>query len=449
MNRIVSAIVFCLALAGCSADQAYRLPVEQPRPFLAGQANSYSLEDHAYRVQDDAGHFYMGYVEFDDQGWYHDLRQQQGLLSWLRAQHASAPGRQFLIVTYAHGWKHNASAFDPDVDNFRKLLQTLAVQEQAAHRIDATHTARTVVGVYLGWRGESISLPLFKELTFWTRKNAAERVGHRSAKDLLMLLNQFRAFSNGWCTSNILAGPHETQLVFIGHSFGGLLMYNALQTEITDRALRLNQAGDFRTAKSFGDFVLLINPAFEGASYESLWQAGLMRPYPDTQKPIMAIVTSGADWATRLAFPAGRLYTFAQSAPQDGERASVMHAIGHLERYRTHTLAATAAAPARPQSERSVTEAAAKLTAIQSRKSAPTAPGEQLVFDHGILTKRDNPHGVANFPYLSVYTDAAMIKDHNDIWNDQFREFMFEFVTKQVMQYRERSAAPASCGPDD
>jgi len=449
MMHLVRLLALCLALVACSSDQAYRQPVEQPRPFVAGQANSYSLEEHAYQVADDAGHFYLGYVEFDDQGWYHDIRQQQGLLSWLRAQHARSPSRQYLLVTYAHGWKHNARAFDPDVDNFRKLLQTLAVQEQAAQRLDPAHMARTVVGVYLGWRGESISVPLFKELTFWTRKNAAERVGHRSAKSLLMLLNQFRAFSNGWCTSNILAGPHETQLVFIGHSFGGLLMYNALQTEITDRALRLNQAGAFRTAKSFGDFVLLINPAFEGASYESLWQAGLMRTYTSSQRPIMAIVTSAADWATRVAFPAGRLYTFAQSAPQDGERDSVLYAIGHLERYRTHTLAATAAPPSKPQSERSVTEAAATLTAIQSQKSAPTAPGEQLVFDHGILTRQDNPQGIPDFPYLSIYTDASMIKDHNDIWNEQFRKFMFEFVTKQVMQYRERSASPASCGPDD
>jgi hypothetical protein len=449
MHHFVSLLALCVALVGCSADQAYRLPVEQPRSFVAGQANSYSLEDHAYQVQDDAGHFYLGYVEFDDQGWYHDIRQQQGLLSWLRAQHASAPNRQFLLVTYAHGWKHNASAFDSDVDNFRKLLQTLAIQEQAAQRLDPGHTARTVVGVYLGWRGESIKVPLFKELTFWTRKNAAERVGHRSAKDLLMLLNQFRAFSNGWCTSNILAGPHETQLVFIGHSFGGLLMYNALQTEITDRALRLNKAGDFRTAKSFGDFVLLINPAFEGASYESLWQAGLMRTYSGNQRPIMAIVTSDADWVTRVAFPAGRFYTFAQSAPHDGERDTVLYAIGHLERYRTHTLAASAAPPSKPQSQRSVTEAAATLTAIQSQKSAPTAPGETLVFDHGILTRLDNPKGIPNFPYLSVYTDASMIRDHSDIWNDKFRDFMFEFVTKQVMEYRERSASPASCGPDD
>jgi len=219
MNRILSALALCMVLAGCALDQAYRMPVEQPRLFLAGQPKSYSLEEHAYSVRDDAGSYYMGYVEFDDQGWYHDLRQQQGLLSWLRAQRTSAPGRRFLIVTYAHGWKHNASTSDPDVDNFRKLLQSLAVQEQAAQRLNPAHQARTVVGVYLGWRGESIRVPLFKELTFWTRKNAAERVGHRSAKDLLMLLNQFRALSNGWCTSNILAGPHETQLVFIGHSF--------------------------------------------------------------------------------------------------------------------------------------------------------------------------------------------------------------------------------------
>jgi hypothetical protein len=192
--------------------------------------------------------------------------------------------------------------------------------------------------------------------------------------------------------------------------------------------------------------VLLVNPAFEGAEYESLWQAGLMRPYPDWQKPVMAIVTSSADWATRMAFPAGRLYTFGQAAPHPGERETVMFTVGHLDRYRTHLLTApTAPAPTHPPKRHDLRTMLASLKKILSLKSVPTMPGESVNYDHGVLTKLNNPENVPYFPYLSIYTDESMIQDHNDVWNDNFRLFMLEFLTKQVMDHKVEAQPVASC----
>jgi hypothetical protein len=107
-----------------------------------------------------------------------------------------------------------------------------------------------------------------------------------------------------------------------------------------ERAVRIekDQTGGYRydMAKSFGDFIVLVNPAFEGASYEPLLKVAQSRCFTKAQKPVMAIVTSKADLATKVAFPIGRLYTLTQSAPQSGEREAVMHTVGHLDRYITH-----------------------------------------------------------------------------------------------------------------
>lgn len=287
-----------------------------------------------------------------------------------------------------------------------------------------------------------MTVPVLKELTFWTRKNAAERVGGRSAKQLLMELNQFRAFANGWGDNgDRLAGPNQTQLVLIGHSFGGLIMYHALHTELMDRALRVDTKGNYRTAKSFGDFILLVNPAFEGAAYESLWRAANSRCYSDQQRPIMAVVTSRADWATRYAFPVGRFYTITQTAPHEGERETVFNTVGHLDRYKTHTLSAEGRVDKADKPAVAVRSLAATMTVIETLRSKPHAPtleNKEVTYDGGKLTWIDNPYlekkAARHFPYLVISTDKEMIKDHNDIWRPQFRGFMLDFVSKQVME---------------
>jgi len=397
-------------LSACASD----------RPYQAGADDSVSAP---VDVGIDTG-YVLSHVEFDDQGWFQDPRQRTALFARLQAMHHEK--KSMLIVAYTHGWKHNAKEGDGNLRDFRKLLAQLTAIEKATRRPSGP---RAVVGVYIGWRGSTIPIPIVENMTFWTRKNAAERVGSRSIKQLFVELNQFRAYANGWSASDQLAESKETQLVFIGHSFGGLVTYTALHSAILERGLQLDKTGRYRTAKSFGDFVLLVNPAFEGASYEPIWQAALSRGcYPRWQRPVMAIVTSRADNATRLAFPAGRFYTFAQSAPHEGERETMMHTVGHLERYRTHRLemATDAGAPGTPlDADRPSTGASTmlgpfRLTKTERSKAMPAVP--------------------EHMPYLVIQAGPELIADHNDFWNDRFRDFTVRFIVRHILTPQDASA---------
>lgn len=431
------ALLAALCLGGCALDQSYRAVPGKDLPAAANcnGGSSATLSSFEICAHAPGKEYLVGYVEFDDQGWFHNPHQKNDLLRRLRERHER--GEQFLIVVFAHGWKHNALGDDENVGEFRDLLKELDFNEQALFDEKRAKKRRTVVGVYLGWRGASITAPLLEELTFWTRKNAAERIGERSAKQLLMELNQFRVYANDWDETDNLAKLNDTQVVFIGHSFGGLLMYRALQTELMERALQIHKNRRYRTAKSFGDFILLVNPAFEGAAFEPLWEAARTRKcYPNRQRPIMAIVTSKTDRATKWAFPFGRLYTLAQSAPREGERETVLNTVGHLDRYRTHTLTAktsesTSKASAKKLLE-SVEEAKERLSALERLPNIATGT-ERIDFDGGTLIGEGNP-GIAGFPYLVVAADDKMIDGHSQIWEPRFRNFMRDFIVKQVME---------------
>jgi hypothetical protein len=63
---------------------------------------------------------------------------------------------------------------------FRRLLGGFAEQEGSA--------GRPVYGVYVGWRGLSVRAPVVKELTFWSRKETAHRVGSGDVVEFLATL---------------------------------------------------------------------------------------------------------------------------------------------------------------------------------------------------------------------------------------------------------------------
>lgn len=400
--RRVALVLVATAVSGCVSDSAHQNgavnAADAPVDMVAGSG------------------YVLAHVEFDDQGWFHDTRQRQALFDRLHA--LKAQGRAMLIVTYAHGWKHNAAENDDNLRHFRQLLGQLDKVEQGVVKPGGP---RTVVGVYIGWRGASLAIPGLDNLTFWLRKGAAERVGSRSVKQLFMELNQFRTIANGWDTPDKFARAFETQLIFIGHSFGGLITYHALYSEILERGLQVDKWGTYQPARSFGDFVLLVNPAFEGAAYEPIWRAAILRGcYPTGQKPVMAIVTSSADWVTRYGFPLGRLYTYFQSAPLAGERETLLHTVGHLERYRTHRLTTGPAAAG----------AIGTIGAIGDYRMVET-----------------NPVAPARMPYLVIQVGADLIAGHSDFWNDRFRDFTVDFITSQLLAKKTFPADDAGARP--
>src|SRR4051812_8401925 len=106
-----------ILVGGCVGNRQYR--------------TDYTLTRHDPRsgseVIEVETNYSLGFVELDDQGWLWN-RKQIDAISQQFAEELKTKG--LLMVTFVHGWKHNASASDENVKMFRGLLKQLALVEQ-------------------------------------------------------------------------------------------------------------------------------------------------------------------------------------------------------------------------------------------------------------------------------------------------------------------------------
>ena len=187
------------------------------------------------------------------------------------------------IITFVHGWKHNAKKSDTNVQAFQNLLEAVTAAE-----LQPTDTQpRKVIGIYTGWRGETMPSPV-DNVTFWTRKDAAQRVAEGSVRGLLGKIRGFHDTLN----AGLPHDRHGTLMLTIGHSFGALVVYSALAQYFIDRAASstinaayfpgrhvapppLTADEDPRLIPAYGDLVVLINPALRSHA---------LRPSPRTRR---------------------------------------------------------------------------------------------------------------------------------------------------------------------
>src|SRR5271169_1391747 len=181
-NRVIVLFIpaICFCLIGCTAERQYRTE-EQAQPY---NPNSTNISKAIIEV---STNYTVGYVEFDDQGWLYGTnrfktRMQIDTVTNQFSEELKTNG--LLIVTFVHGWKHNASGADSNVVMFHKVLNELGGMERWLSK-KQDRPSRRIVGVYVGWRGLSATLEPFEELSFWDRKSTAEQVGHGSVIELL------------------------------------------------------------------------------------------------------------------------------------------------------------------------------------------------------------------------------------------------------------------------
>ncbi len=296
-------------------------------------------------------------VEFDDQGLQYpdpedftrgdgskvgQARQQINLImNHLKAM--TGDPRKLSLLVFIHGWKNNAAADNDNVKSFRDILASIAISEEARGS-----AARRVVGIFVGWRGLSATVEPFKGMSFWDRKVTAQHVAVGSVRALFARLRSFQCKQNDptnedGCRTATAGHAPRVRVLFIGHSFGGLILYNAIAEDLIESVTFDLDAGPRPTsAPRFGDMVLLLNPAFEATRYTPLYRAaeratGL--PDEKYRPPIFVAVTTDADWATRYAFPAGRFFNalFEKTASAEEDEAN-RNTIGHIKKYITHRL---------------------------------------------------------------------------------------------------------------
>jgi pimeloyl-ACP methyl ester carboxylesterase len=339
-------------------EQAATAGILQEPTALSAACNVGSGADHENRrMIENYGSSVLAFAEFDDQGWSYDGdRQLAAIRARLQAELKDPPYAEwdFVVVLFVHGWHHNAHDNDCNVQEACQMVSIASQQFDAAVKAHKVVRKRRVFGIYVGWRGESVNAAGLRCTTIIDRRDTAEKVAKGSVRQLLADLGEqqliAQAAASDWkAEADQAAGMYTT---VVGHSFGGLIVFNALSRRlISDLTAKADAActpgGAPGGTRPWPDSVLLINPAFEATRFEPLNRladraAGCSYVAPH---PLLTVITADNDrWTGGVVIAGRRALTlfegYDDSTPQsrDMERNANLCAIGFVDRYRTHRL---------------------------------------------------------------------------------------------------------------
>jgi pimeloyl-ACP methyl ester carboxylesterase len=192
----ISTVLFIFALAASPLAAA---------PFI--------VPDVAYRCNADqvtGANYTINFVEFRDNGkpWCEtELNDAIGQIREAREQNART-----VVLVYIHGWKNNASEeLSDDVTKFRKEVDRVSL---ILPRV-ATGRKPPLIGIYLAWRGLTLTVEPFKTLSYWDRRGVARLIGQTGIYDATARI-----------VDEVTAARERTTLIFIGHSFGARVLEN-------------------------------------------------------------------------------------------------------------------------------------------------------------------------------------------------------------------------------
>jgi len=406
--RTAVALFGLIALAACIPNRSYRVqnPVfhnEQPPSYCPAGDARYTLS----------------FVEFDDMGELWDAKELDMAIGAIRAERANSP----LVVLFIHGWKNDASDKSGNVWGFRCELGAIANRYK-----------RTVVGVYLGWRGAVTDVTLFKDFTFWNRITAATRIPGAHMTDVIMRIMRETK------------GPdsdRDATLIAIGHSFGGLVLERAVTQALVER---IDQTEGQREVPFPADLVVFLNEAGPAIQAKQLLDI-LYRNSAEFSsgngraQPFLLSMTSKGDTATHLAFPGGQaLSLFKTSLRSYGPRGDEF-GITDQKSYYLHTAANTAALQSHVIGLDSDPDVqAAKTNGTVYASTSIDGKTYSIVPKSGAKNKT---------PYWMMQMPVEIVPDHTTIFRPEFEALLIAFLEQRPdMMLRGRArpltiAAPA------
>ena len=334
-------------------------------------------------------------------GSYQDISQVQKAVELVRNTN------QPLVITYVHGWQNNAAS--DDVGRFSKFLsevaQTPLIKSKQFH----------VVGVYLGWRGKLTGVPIAKELTFYSRKAAAERLANN--------FDCFDAISSIAEAARKHRHGQEQYTILLGHSFGGLVVERAVAHAIDSQMHGRSHGRSSLPA----DLTLVLNPASDSILSRQIISA-LYQENAKNTRPLFISVTSTADDATGKIFPIGTSLSAVTkmfgkvsdpAAPntKESERDFYTSTPGHNKSLVNHIVRKDKQPYQSPRPGLSALEI--NLSHLLNSDEV-VLPGAQGSFELWHVEQK----GIMDVPYWDIQVDKSIIKDHGDIWNERAEALM-------------------------
>jgi hypothetical protein len=485
IDRLYFAALSFLLVAGCASSQQYRKTSGAIPPIL--------VSDLELRKDIDDGHgstgcserlfrdrsiekfrspegevFTIGIIELSDDGHVKDIRQRDEVFRELKrvsrggdVASASSPGA--VVVTFVHGWHHRAKVCDENLSCYRRVMEGLV------RRKNDRANKGPVFGIYIGWRGESAHR--LANLTFYNRKAAAQHVGSLGGRDLLLELGQMQRDLDRE-VREVSGGSRYVNMVTVGHSFGGALVYSAMESLSVSEYAGVHGVGypackgEAKPVRSgVGDLVVLVNPAFEAKRYQYFAEdVAASGSYSPDQRPVLLTVASTADQAVGVAFPLGRALwlVWHPSAWHDG-RAEIT-GLGHYGPYTTHRLIFKGKGEkpidAQPLTDEKALEHCDLLaeqksglvratcdcsypvyTQTASDASAGRSQDQTLLKEGGGRVRALKQEDVTlqpidpsykNLPYIVASAPANLISGHNDIYNPNFILFLIGYINSTL-----------------
>jgi hypothetical protein len=484
-HRLTFIVVSLFLAVGCASHQQYRKTSGPIPPILVSDlesrkdvddgSGSRACSERLFRDRSiekfrtpEGEIFTIGVIELSDDGHMKDIRQRDEVFSELRrvarggdVVSASSPGA--VVVTFVHGWHHRAKVCDENLSCYRRVMEGLV--ERKGDRANKG----PVFGIYIGWRGESAHR--LTPLTFYNRKAAAQHVGSLGGRDLLLELSQLqRDLDREVRTAS--GGDRYVNMVTVGHSFGGALVYSAMESLSVSEYAGVHGVG-YPACKGqkpvrhgVGDLVILVNPAFEAKRYRYFAEDVATGGYSEKQRPVLLTVASTGDRAVGLAFPMGRALWLVWHPWVWRHGGAEMFGLGHYGPYITHRLVFKGAV-ATPDEAKPLTDEQAlkRCDLLEERKKGlvrATCDCSYPVYkrmhtEGGALTpgRSANPDQMSEsagsvhalhedvalepvgadnkyVPYIVASAPPNLISGHNDIYNPNFILFLIGYINSTL-----------------
>jgi len=443
---VICGLAVCL-LSGClgTTPHAQLRTIVVADPFgkdsLGSFTDTTNLIDKALahnigeRIVERYKEFDLDVVEFDDQGKLWNKDQLDALDNLANDPEAIRNGA--MILVFVHGWQENADVANPTVDRFRHMLYRW--------NLDEGPDGRRIIGIYVGWRGQSQRLPFLKYLTFWTRKKAAHKIGRGDMDELLVHLDELK---HRLTNAKTTAKPNGTRLVVIGHSFGGAIVFSALDNILKKSTMASVLPFERNETNTVGvitagniDLVVLLNPAFETLLYSGLAEATMnCTNFNPSQTTVLMTIGAENDQATAASFPMGQFFPTLLQNFKIGSDERVMNrtALGHYTRYFDYQLSgnsatnsddATASDTKRqrmPMTRR--TKADFQAAARVSTKGIATSLSSLAGSHWKLVPYPGKPEPALHAPFLVISATPDIVNNHTGIWKPALIEFLRDFI---------------------